>query len=141
GGVFTGWIFADSKGQGSANDYGRIINGGAVLYIDSESGSTYKLSFLQSFGTTAGRWVMNNYDLTYGQWHHVALVYNKSATTNDPTLYIDGVAVAMTEAVTPVGTEQNNTTQYFGNNTSGTGVRQWDGKLDEYGFYSGSLSA
>lgn len=141
GGTFSGWIYANSVGEGAANDYGRIFNGGAVLYMSSASGTNYKIRLSQQFGTTSGRWETNGYVIPQNTWTHVAVTYNNQSTSNDPTIYINGLSTAITEIAAPAGSVVDNTTIYFGNNTNASGVRAFDGVQDDYCFFSRVLTA
>lgn len=62
------------------------------------------LSFVQQFdGASDGSWVTSADTVGTGV-RHVAVTYDRGATTNDPTFYIDGVSQSITEEATPVGT-------------------------------------
>lgn len=141
GGTFSGWIYVNSVGEGAANDYGRIFNGGAVLYMSAASGTNYKIRLSQQFGTTSGRWETDGYVIPQNTWTHVAVTYNNQSTSNDPTIYINGSSTAITEIATPAGSVVDNTTMFFGNNTNASGVRAFDGVQDDYCFFSRVLTA
>jgi hypothetical protein len=52
---------------------------------------------------TYGTWATPSNSVTTGTWHHIAVVYDRGAVTNDPIMYLDGVAMALTKAA-PTGT-------------------------------------
>ncbi len=104
-------------------------------------GSNARLQF------SANRWLSNNgrWDtaadiITFGQWHHVAVTYSFSATTNDPKIYVDGVEVSVTENDAPLGGlgDDSGNTFYIGNrNTHNRSVR---GQMDDFRVYDRILS-
>src|SRR3990172_895122 len=72
---------------------------GWLLFINSSG----QLRFTFIFGApNNGHW---RYDtaLTDGAWVHVCVTYNADSTANDPTIYINGVSVTVTEIGAPVG--------------------------------------
>lgn len=53
--------------------------------------------------STDGQWVSS--DITSGGVrHHIAVMYDRGATTNNPVMYVDGTSVTVTTTVTPAGT-------------------------------------
>ena len=74
-------------------------------------------------------------------WHHVLVTYDSSSTTNDPAIYIDGVAQTVTENSTPAGTVVDNTSGYVIGNRGNDSARTWDGYLAEFATWDRILSA
>lgn len=80
--------------------------GGSARYrLTSEAPGTsgFRVQFFCAFSGTNGLWTTSN-DLSLNTPYHIAVTYNRSATTNDPTIYVNGASVAITETLTPVGT-------------------------------------
>lgn len=64
-------------------------------------------------------------------WHSIIWAYSYSSTTNDPTAYVDGEQVVVTEVTTPTGTatlDDSGNDLIIGNNSD---VRCWDGRLEQ----------
>lgn len=72
-----------------------------TVIAPTTAGYKYRLSCPYS-GTT-GQWITG--DISLNVWHHLAVIYDQGATTNDPTVYVDGQTVSVTESATPVGTK------------------------------------
>ena len=136
---WAAWIKADNDGE---NNAGRIVSKNQwILHLEDESSSTMKLGFDSAFSSTNGKWNSTNRDITVGKWHHVAVVYNGSSVSNDPVLYIDGVAVAVTESQTPVGSLDADASSdlVIGNDINGT--RTFHGNIKDVRYYDYELSA
>jgi len=135
GGCFAAWIYPKGIGEGT---YGRIINkGGTLLYISGLSNGFATLKSSTDFNTTNGEWYTASSVIPMDSWSHVAIVYNASATTNDPVMYINGVSVNVIEGETPVGSyDDASSTLYIGNNSGGGGgSRTWDGYIMDVKIY------
>jgi hypothetical protein len=104
------------------------------------NGSPKKLRFLAHFSTTDGVWTTTNNVLTVGAEHKIEITYNGAATTNDPIIYVDGVAVAITETTTPVGTYRSGTTTDLYVGTPSASINP-NGEVEDLRIYSGIKSA
>ena len=62
-----------------------------------------KIQFGAGFSTTDGMWETNANVFNDGEWVHVAVTYNGGATSNNPTIYINGASVTVNETQTPAG--------------------------------------
>ena len=84
-----------------------------------------------SASTGWGEWLGAPNAVTFGAWHHAAIVFNSDSSANDPVLYIDGVPTSVNEIVTPSGAMDSDTSfdLYVGNRM--TNDRTFDGQLDE----------
>ena len=111
GGTIETWINIDSDGE---SDTGQLLEKRWSLKTIQDDGTNYRLMFSYGFGSVNGIWSTVNRELTLGKWHHVAITYNGGADannpvlTNDPTLWIDGKQVALSEDSIPAGTTQQN---------------------------------
>lgn len=75
------------------------------------------------------QWATNSAYNTTGQWYRFGFSYDAGATTNDPIIYVNGAAVALTELVAPSGTyPAGGVNQNFG--LGGWGGNTIDGKVD-----------
>ena len=63
------------------------------------------IKFAQTFSGTDGGWRWDNVIAADGTLYSVCITYDRSATGNDPILYVNGVAQSLTsEYLTPTGT-------------------------------------
>jgi len=138
GGAVAATITADSIGAGSAGyitSKEGASNSGWFFYLSDDTGTTAKLNFFCYFTTLDARWRSNSAVITYGQKHDVAVSYNSSSTANDPTLYVDGVAVSITEITTPAGVADDDSTEPLKIGTS------FDGTIKNLSLYKGTKTA
>ena len=86
---------------------------------DTGSYSGWVLEWGYRFGTTSGIWYVEE-DLNLAQYIHIAIVYDRSSTSNDPEIWIDGVSKTVRENATPAGTVKTGIdTIKFGENVAG----------------------
>jgi len=76
---------------------------GWFLFYDSDP-TRRRLSFIQGWSGTMGEWHTANGTIDVDTMYHIAVTYNRSSTSNDPVLYIDGASMAVTERDSPSGT-------------------------------------
>lgn len=101
-------------------------NGRIFVRADAPTVAGWKQAFSYDFSGLDGVWVTA--DLSLNTRYHVAITYNRTATTNDPTVYIDGAAVSVTETTTPVGTVNTGAdTVKVGENAGGG--QDWNGTM------------
>ncbi len=74
---------------------------------------------------------------TDGQWHHVAMVWNKTA--NYIKYYHDGVSSG--PITITAGNLQTQDGFHIGNHRTGNGARNWDGYIDDVAVFDEELSA
>jgi hypothetical protein len=130
GGSAEAWLYANSYGGGSR---GRLFDKGDTsgwsLFVCDDAYTAKSISFVQA-GTSYGQWHGASNAVSTGAWHHVAIDYDKSSTANSPTVYVDGVAITMTETFAPSGIVSDQAaTLTIGNNPAAS--RAFDGTLDE----------
>jgi hypothetical protein len=66
--------------------------------------ATYnRLEFDYLWSTGTGQWYTNSYTFAHNTWYHIAVTYNNTSTANDPILYVNGIAQAITEGHAPTG--------------------------------------
>jgi hypothetical protein len=89
------------------------------------------LLFGQGGSTGAGFWNTPAQSIALATWTHVAVVYDKSSTTNVPTIYIDGTAVTLTELAPVSGTVLSDDTYDLLVGSRPASDRTFDGIIDE----------
>ena len=135
GGTLTAWIRPDGIGETA----GRIANKGFYSYLHIASGSTCKLGIEFPFSTTTGAWTTTNHDINFNEWQHIAITYNGSSTSNNASIYVNGISVAVTEATTPSGSISDDTADLYIGNRSATD-RSFDGEMAHFALWQGVLS-
>jgi hypothetical protein len=117
-----------SGGGGFGRLFDKASGAGWLLSVD---GSAQSLTFNHSASTQSGMWNAAASSITQAAWHHVVLVYNTSSTGYDPTFYVDGSSVTVTETSAPTGTIDSDgaATLYVGGRA--TADRGCHGRLDE----------
>lgn len=140
GGSFSGWLKPTGQGQ---NNEGRVfdkstnITIGVVLFCPS---SDTDLQFTQVTNTTDGEWTFP-VDMTGDVWQHIVLTYNADAILNNPTAYVNGASVVVTETGTPDDTRTSDAAADLYIGTRSAGGRSWNGKMDDIMFFDRELTA
>lgn len=147
GGSISAWIYATGWGEGSfgricqKQDVGGTNGWGLILDNSAASGANSQcVNFFHYWNTVSVFWESPTNSLTLNAWHHVALVYDKSSSTNDPVIYIDGVSQSITESSIPGGAVSSDAAEtfYIGNRSDGT--RTFDGQITELAVWNASLT-
>jgi hypothetical protein len=131
-----------SKRTGSGQSHlGRLFDkrtssGEVELLYNDENAKVYRYLRLWSGGV--GSWSIPQ--PTANAWHHIAVVYSTSATTNKPQIYVDGVAQTVKQVRAPSGSPLTNTNAYVIGNR-GAGDRGWQGEIDDVRIYDKALTA
>lgn len=144
GGTLETWFFAQGWGEGA---YGRFLDKGHSLGwsfgLNRTNANVLESVFFvhAATGGAYGHWNSPAASVTLNAWHHVAVVYDKGAATNDAAIYIDGTATAITEIGTPTlpGASDGPYAMLLGNRPGGD--RTFDGSLDETRISVGPRSA
>ena len=126
--------------HGDLPDLARIFEFGASDLVVSV-GKRGEILIFRSFDSNGGMWRTGRGVIDVGNWHHVAVTHDTSAT-NDPILYIDGAATALTELMTPAGnvtTITNVKNAHIGSNYENN--RPFKGYMDEVSIFDSALSA
>lgn len=109
--LWMAWVKLNSAGQSSPGPQyngsisGKLLGGG----ISSTSYPTYTtpftdvFSYSKSLATTGGLWVTPDNSLVVGTIQHFAAFYDDTSVLNDPTLWVNGISVAVREIITPSG--------------------------------------
>ncbi len=149
GGTISAWINPEGWGEGS---YGRIADkanstfssgtgNGWGLYATG-TGSSGRVLFHFGFSGHVGRWSTAMGAVTTSNWQMVTVVYDSSSTANDPQIFINGVSVAVFEEASPDGSPNSDAALNLTvGNHSVASSRTFQGAIDEFRAYEGSLSA
>lgn len=95
--------------------------------------------FEADWTTANGQWYTTS-PVSTGTWYHIGVVYDSSSTANDPTIYVNGSSVTVTELTTPSGTLVTNSSAIDWGNRNDS-ARVLDGMLHSCAVWDGALSA
>lgn len=70
-----------------------------------------KLRWAVGWSGNNGIWDVLSLTLNAGTWYHLAVTYDKSLTTNDPIMYVNGTSRTVTEILAPTGTADDESAQ------------------------------
>lgn len=131
------WTYRATDGGGSL---GRIFHkgtSGSTVNFNNNSAGSYDFSRTWSGGN--GLWSIDR--PTADAWHHILIVYDSTATTGDPIIYLDGSSVTVTENSGPSGTRTDNAEVYNVGNRGDNNNRNWGGDLAEFAVWDRLLTA
>lgn len=116
--TYTAWVYIDAwNGSTSMAMFYQVFNNQFLL-----DNVTYTKTFLYfaDYWPTDGEWRAPSNSVDTGAWYHLAVTYDGSSTANDPILYLDGVAVSVTEIQAPSGAAGTQTSdmEHFGGSVS-----------------------
>jgi len=99
------------------------------------------IEYHQCFITLDGQWQTPPSTIAVGNWHHVAVVYDRTSTANLPTIYFDGAAQSLDVVEIPMGGEADESTKDVG--IAGNAIddtEDFAGKIDDVRIYTRALS-
>jgi len=139
-----GWVYMNAQPTGGETllmTASSISSGNSAVNFSGRppNSSGWKMQFNYRFSSTEGEWEYNT-DLNTGQWYHVTITFDRSSTSNNPIIYVDGSSVTVNELEAPVGTgHSGNDSVSFGENVGASG--DLDGRIAEVFFYNRIISA
>jgi hypothetical protein len=78
---------------------------GRYLFVSASAGLNRYIGFgAETWTTNEGSWDIAANQFNTGEWVHVAVSYDSSATSKDPVFYINGALKATVDNETPAGT-------------------------------------
>ncbi len=111
--LFLMWIDRYTDVRGTL--FGKTENGsftsGWAASVEDSGGGAMRLFFRNYFTTSYGLW-RNNSNLGTGL-QHIAIDYDWGSTSNDPRIWINGVAQGITELTTPSGSNKEGSGNNF----------------------------
>ena len=142
GGSIACWIKPKSDGGGNN---GRAISKNQYnWYVNSESSGFMKITWLYTFSGDNGRWVLSSTDIPINQWAHVLVTYDNSDVSNNPIIYINGVAKTigsgLTESQTPTETRATDMGDDFFIGDRPSKTRTFDGAIDSLKIWTTELT-
>jgi len=117
-------------------------NSGAIVdknwSIAMHDGNRVRVS--QSFSGGWGYWDAPENTIPLDRWTHVAYSYDRSTTTNDPRIYVNGELVSVTEHQSPSGTASSDSDSILRIGNSEFAISDFDGLIDDVRVYNRILS-
>jgi hypothetical protein len=102
--TFAAWINADLLGGTRTIIAPHSDSGGMLMFVsNADTGLGHLRLYSNRYDAALGQWRSTTTTITTGSWFHVAVSYDHSNTTNDPLMWINGVAQSVTEVNTPAG--------------------------------------
>lgn len=142
--TITAWIKPTTVGEGG--NPGRIVHKGTstlpVAGWQFVTQATNSIAFAVDHGTTDLNRVAaaNSLGTTLGVWKHVAVTWNGSATATNVRLYVDGVETAYGTTTNGGATRVDDATSSVSIGNDNSGVRTFNGALDDVRIYNRVLS-
>lgn len=116
---------------------------GWIISLDFVASELFgTLSFFINFSTTDGKWTTTDKVIPVGTWTHVLVRYNGTDADQNPTLWVNAVAVDITETSTPAGSlggADANTKTIGQRSGAGGGGKKLQGYLDHMLWKKGSV--
>ena len=137
--AFSVVAWVDCQTPGSNTDFWTSKNGGTELgWQTSFQTFTNVCDIYRVWSTTAGAW---SFPKPANGLHHMAITYDGSSTTNDPTATVDGVAQTITEVAAPVGTIGDDSGHALRLGENATGGLDFQGRVGWYTYHNEILTA
>jgi hypothetical protein len=138
GGAIEAWFRASGFGEAQK---GRILEkgdnstgetSGWYLSVDNDNTTSAILfGHASTGGTRLGAWNTPASSVTLNAWTHVAVVYDKSAAGNTPSIFINGAPLTLTSRSSPGGSMVSDAAHSARVGNRGAGDRTFNGRLDE----------
>lgn len=132
GGTAEGWFYATGYGE---SGFGRLFDKGHTngwSMALNNGNATNTLAFVYGASGSFGEWNGPSNAVALNGWHHAAITYTAGSSADEPTMYIDGIALlGINELVAPSGTPSSDASidLIMGNRQAVD--RTFDGQLDE----------
>ncbi len=114
---------------------------GWVFRCAANSGGLMKLLFYNKFSVTDGQWTTTEYAINLKNYSVVVVTYDNSDVGNDPSIYVNGVSVALTEDISPSGTRISDATAEIYIGSKYDGDLGYDGIISSLLLFNRALSA
>lgn len=139
GGTIAMWFNADSTGEAG---YGRLFEkatgAGAANGYSLTIMSAPSITFWREFSGGDGTW--GNIPITWGDWYHIAVVYDDSSASNNPVIYLNGMAISTSNSNSS-GTAASDAASNLVIGNSDASSRTFDGIIDDTRIYDRALSS
>lgn len=137
GGAISVWLNPDSAGEGT---FGYIAFKNWILNVEDLSAGNLKITFIHFFSTARGKWTTTARVLPTGSFSSFVINYNNSSTANNPTIYINGSSVSVTEVETPSGTRTSDVSDALVIGNRAAQDRTFEGIQDDFAIFTRVLT-
>jgi hypothetical protein len=113
---------------------------GSIFHLQDISGGVCNLRFYQYRATTVGNWKTTLREITLNEWNHIALSFDSDDTSNNPSIYVNGTIVALTQTGSQSGAINSDASVdlYIG---SDGGDYSFDGVISNFSLHQTILDA
>lgn len=141
---FAFWLIRTGSG---GNNFGQAFflansepQGNRKFYFENDGPGATNLVFFAEFSSNRGGW---QFAVPDTNWHHWAITYDATSTSNTPTVYKDGSTVSVSLKSAPSGTINTNNDNILtlGNAPGGSTDIHWDGQIADFAHYNRILTA
>jgi hypothetical protein len=135
----TAWVRPSSVQPHEQMIVGKGTSAGCgwQLCVTTDGGVKYHQCF-----TMDAQWVTVDAGALPGRWTHVAVVYDRRALTNTPTLYLDAVAQPLVQIEVPMGVVADESAFDLAVGSNGVDtVENFGGEIDDVWLFNGALTA
>jgi hypothetical protein len=114
-------------------------NLGWIFHLNDESGGVCDLRFYQYRASSAGDWITTSREVTINAWNHIAISFDSDNTSNNPSIYVNGTLVALTQTGSQSGaiTSDASVDMYIGGEA---GAYSFDGKMCDFKLFNSVLT-
>ncbi len=146
GATVCAYINTASLGGGSL---GRIMDKSGTAWIfytqNSFISGQYQIQFEQTFSNNRTNKWQTGHVITTNTWAHVAVSYSSRSQSNVPSIYVNGIAQALTDVSTGPGglseTTLNDSAQNLMIGNRADAARAFGGRIDDLRIYGRAMSA
>ena len=140
--TISAWIYPTNlSGTGSRRVVDKEDGGeGWFFGVQSTNDSVMYLQHFSGAGSIPN-WTSPASSIIANQWQHIAITYDRTSTTNDPVMYINGVSQSLSESAAPVGTADSDAPLRMGLGGGASASSMFPGIIDDVRIYNRALSA
>lgn len=134
---YSAWVYREGDGGVGVGRVWEKTDATDDSFFNASALNAY--IYRRDFDSSNGEWYFTRPSIN--EWHQIGVTYNDTSTSNDPVMYLDGVAQSITEYSTPSGTPIDNASGYSIGNRIGALDVSWDGYIAEVAFWDRILTA
>lgn len=140
GGTVSFLVNSDGVAFGRIADTTDPDGGGWNIFVADVTTWDQKCRLQVDFSTTAGIW---EWDIGKFYWSYITITYNSDSVSNNPTVYVNGRSVTVSEFTTPVGTyvSEPTTNHFIVGAADDTPTFSLNGELNKLFMYDRTMSS
>lgn len=137
--TIAAWVYIESLSGADSSGFGQIYaldNNGTTFMEFYTRNTNTSIALLCSWTSADGAWRMPAPSLN--TWAHVAVTYDRTSTSNDPLMYLNGASQTVTEFITPTGSNDTiSRIPIIG--SYGGSDQHFAGRIAETGFWNSTI--